>query len=183
MFSTSRIFLRATQSSCEILCVDHIDMSGKRVEKFSKNRHLSPGRSGGTGRTLPLQNTAPSETPLHYHPPTPIKNPGPYHAPLYEFCLTPHFGRGNETEKHGNSPGKEWGFQAGIREVTGSNVPMASGRANLASAGPGADPQAQTPWRAKFRRRATLSSDEQENAPEARWPGRGCSGCSILIGI
>ena len=78
----------------------------------------------------------PSDTSLHLPPPTPIKNPAPYHAPLYQFCLTPHFGRGNNSEKRGNSPGIFQDSPTGIIEVICSNVTIASARSTLASAKP-----------------------------------------------
>jgi hypothetical protein len=77
-----------------------------------------------------------SSSPPNHPQPTTIKNPGPYRALLYEFCLTPCFGRGNGSEKHGNSPGTDQGFPLEIREVTGSYVTIASARMNLASAKP-----------------------------------------------
>jgi len=75
-----------------------------------------------------------------------IKNPAPYRAPLYEFCLIPQSGRGNNSEKYGNSPGIIQGFTAGICEVICSNVTIASGWSTRAFAKllyPGGDSFAQ----------------------------------------
>ena len=74
--------------------------------------------------------------PLVRHPTTAEGNPAPYRAPLYAFCLTPHSGRGNNSEKRGNCPGTNQDFTTGIGEVMYSNVLLASARTNLASAKP-----------------------------------------------
>ncbi len=100
-------------------------------------------------------------------PSTTVKNPGPYRAPLYEFCLTPLSGRGNVSGKRGNSPGTNQGFQAGIIEAVCSNVTAAPARNTPASAGSGFDPQAQTPWRAKFHRHATRRRRSRRMPPKS----------------
>jgi len=128
---------------------------------------------GPTEWSSPLgRDPPPSENPS-LSPSTAVKNPAPYRAPLYEFCLTPYFCRGNGSEKHGNSPGTKPHSPAGIIEVIGSNVLLASGRSIQASAGFGVDPQGETPWRAKFHRRATLRRRGRRMPPKSDGPGGG----------
>ena len=68
-----------------------------------------------------------SDTP-RFDPVCGVGNPAPYSAPLYEFCLTPLFGRGNESGKHGNPSEINRLFTTGISEVISSNRTIAFAR-------------------------------------------------------
>ncbi len=80
-------------------------------------------------------------------PGTPPESPGkrsPYKARLYLFYLTPLFGRGNNSKKHGNSPGTIRHSPAGINEVICSNdtrVGSGSERAPGGGGDQGGDPE------------------------------------------
>ena len=97
--------------------------------------------------------------PSQYPTPYPLLRGGesvPVSCPIVPLLPHPLFRRGNNSQKHGNSPGTNQGFTTGISEAVCSNVLLASARSNPASAKPGADPLAETPWRAKFPRWSIL---------------------------